>query len=253
MVTLLGNEWEFAGFWSTVGVLVFVLWLLSIFWFVVRPLYPWLEPTRRSLTGRAGFVTLGGVSFLLWDVGIGALQGSGVPRAILYAESQSLLTPFGFFTTVEYIVGPVQGYLNLQLVVTFALLAYLWAAVIHLEWYRARGDVTCRVPGPVPPANRRVGATLLPWIPILGVCSGCCSPPLLELLLLGVAPTLGTGFTAFRALNWMWDGFLEVASVTLLVLLLRRVTRAVPATAESATGASAVLQRSNEPESSHAG
>lgn len=227
LLTVLSGDAWFPGGWSVIGTLVFFLWAGALFFLVVQPFRPWVRMARRGARRTVAFLALVIGSFLVWIVGVDALQlapaGSGPNSAVVLP----ILTPFGLFPSVEYVAGPVGGILNLQIVGTFLIISWLWGGVLLVEYELRARRLACAPSsvgrtskvGIAPPTR-----SFLTWVPLLGLCSGCCSPPILEYAALAALPASGSYFTAFRSLNWMWDGALELASVVVLVLLIHRIT-----------------------------
>lgn len=226
LLTVLSGDAWFPGGWSVIGTLVFLLWAGALFFLVVRPFRPWVRMARQGARRTGAFLALVLGSFLVWIVGVDALQlapaGSGPDSAMVLP----ILTPFGLFPTVEYVAGPLGGILNLQIVLTFLVISWLWGGVLLVEYELRVRRLACAPSsagrtsrGSAPPTR-----SFLTWVPLLGLCSGCCSPPILEYAALAALPASGSYFTAFRSLNWMWDGALELASVVVLVFLIHRIT-----------------------------
>lgn len=234
LVTLLYGEAWFPGGWSSVGLLIFLLWVVILAIGVVQPFRPWVRASTPTPSRRRAFYLLFLASFFLWLVGVDALQGVS-PSSPGSLEVLPILTPYGLMPTAEFAIGPVGGFLNLQLVVGFLLLSYLWAGVVLVQWENYQRGRACAPAVPSKTGGLRDHAsTLLTWAPLLGLSSGCCSPPLLEFLFLGAVPASSRSFAVFRSLNWMWDGILELVSVVVLVVLIRRATRPGLALSEEA-------------------
>ncbi len=231
-LTLVFGQTSFVGTWSAIGNAVFLLWMGAFLAGVLLPLYPWLREAWSTGRARQVFWALFVVSFVMWFAGIGSLQPLTAGASDNTLHVVPLNTAFGLFPSAIYSVGPIQGFVNLQNVLVFAALSWAWASVVAIEVALRTRRPACAV-GSKSPSGKAAGS-LLVWTPLLGLSSGCCSAPLVEFVLIGVLPAAGPSFTAFRDLNWIWDGLLEIASAAALSYLVGKTTRFAALTATDA-------------------
>jgi hypothetical protein len=224
-VTLVTGNAFFPGEWGGLGQLFFLVWVVTMYFGVVRPLAPWVARARTARSRTLVWSVLLVGSLLLWMFGAAAIQPVSAGVVNPSVTVLPILSAFGPVPTAEYALGPIQGQFNIEQFLTFLLLSYLWAGLAIVEWDAFERRRAC-APEEAGVQETKVSPapTLLSWLPLLGISTGCCSPPVLELLLVGVLPASGPYFTSFRDLNWMWDGLLEVLSAVILVYLVARLT-----------------------------
>lgn len=223
---LFGIE-NYAGLWSTIGMILFGMFVLTLVGFVVVPLRRPLREVFLTRARRAGFAGVVGASVLVGLFATNTIQlvsGSGGAGAA--SQWTTVYTPFGAWTSLSFQLPALDlsGSLNVEVVGLLLLLGFLWASTLFLGPLRPlascdRGPVRAR-------GWRARVAPLLIWGPF-GLISGCpsCAPAYIAGLAL-IAPGPATAsYAAIPLVPWIGlAGLLYLASFGALLLLLQRTT-----------------------------
>ena len=223
-----------AATWSLIGNLLLLLLAGSVGVTLLVPLVARLRPLLVARRDRALFhgLWVGGLLFSL--VATNSIQAGTWGLGAGSGAWETVYTPFGAWPTLAFSVPPLGffGFLNVESVTVFGLLAVLWASVLMLD--RARRAARCALPASRPRTWAGRVAAAAVWGP-LGFLTSCPSCVPAYLALLGAfAPGLASqGYAAIPLAPWIGlAGLLYLASFVLAAYLLRRLTSPDPAAAE---------------------
>ncbi len=216
---------NYAGLWSAIGSVLFVVLVASLLLFVVRPLLPRLTEAIHHRRGRLLFHGVWGAAFAggLLLTNLVQFVGGGSTGPVSFGE-MTVYTPLGAWPTLTIFVPTIGLWvaLNVAQPALLLLLSVLSAASLVL----ARN-----APCPAVPAEPR--ATLRPSrlsavgaLSPLGLVTGCptCFPAYFSLVAL-VAP--GVASSAYVALPLVpWIGLAGLLYLLGFVLVTRSVVRA---------------------------
>ncbi len=224
---LFGVE-NYAGLWSTIGWLLFFLFVGSLMVLVVLPLRPHLARARDLPWARAVFYGSWAGSILLWLFVTNTVQvvaQGGQPSSFTWA---TVYTPFGPWTSLAFTFAPLDlaGTLNLEVGAVLGLLGFLWASALILGPFSARRACPVDPTAPSRPWRARL-ASVAAWGPF-GLISGCpsCAPAYVAWLSLVAPGPAANGYATIPLVPWIGlAGLLYLASFGLLLLTLSRITR----------------------------
>ncbi len=216
---------NYAGLWSAIGSVLFVVLVASLLLLVVRPLLPRLKEAIRHRPDRLLF-------HLVWTVAFAAgllltnlvqLVGAGSPGPVSFG-AMTVYTPLGAWPTLTIFVPPLGLWvaLNVAQPTLLLLLSVLSAGSLVL----ARNAPCPAVPTERPPPRRRSRLSALGALSPLGLVTGCptCFPAYFSLVAL-IAP--GVASSAYVALPLVpWIGLAGLLYLLGFVLVTRSVFRA---------------------------
>ena len=224
---LFGVE-NYAGLWSSVGYLLFVVFAASLIGLVVVPLRAHLREALRAPHRRLAFHAAWAGAILLGLFATNTIQFAGGAGAGSTLQWTTVYTPFGPYPSLTFVVPALDltGSLNIEVVTILGLVAVLWAASLVLG--PLRPATACPRPAANPTGWRARLAPLAAWGPF-GLISGCpsCLPAYVSVAAL-ISPGAATsGFAAIPLVPWIGlAGLLYLASLGVTILVLRRSTAA---------------------------
>ncbi|MCI4359393.1 MAG: hypothetical protein L3J95_03095 [Thermoplasmata archaeon] len=226
--TLLGVT-NYAGIWSDVGVLLFVLFVGSLAWFVLRPLRPHLKRALRSRESRLAFhgVWAAALAAALFVTNVFQISRPSAIGSSVQLGDTTVYSPFGAWPSLTVYLPRIGlfGTFDVEVLTVLGLISVLGSAALRLAIDRR--STTCPAV-PTRPWTTRV-ATVAVWSP-LGLITGCtaCAPAYLAILGL-VAPAASTGLASVPLVPWIGlAGLLYLGSFGLAIHLIRRATGPAP-------------------------
>jgi hypothetical protein len=219
---------NYAGLWSTIGVVLFATFAGTLVVGVVLPLRAHLGTV---LVGRRGRLLFHGIwlgafvaaLFVTYTIQVGGASQSGSGVVL---GSTTIYTPFGAWPTltVDFPTHRLFATLNVEIVTVLGLLAFLGVSAVRLG--TARAARRCEVQ----PAERtwlRRAASVALWSP-LGLVTGCaaCAPVYLAAIGLVLPAVAAGGLSSVPLVPWIgFAGFLYLASLGLAIILITHATR----------------------------
>jgi hypothetical protein len=224
------NVTNYAGAWSGVGTLLFVLLVTTLAFFVLLPLIPHLRIALAVGRDRwlfhgiwMGSLAVGLVvtSTIQW---VSPATGSGTPVEL---GRTTIYTAFGAWPSLTILVSGLHLFatVNLEVPTTIGLLSVLSAAAVLLGPVRRARACARGAPRKGLWGSRLASVAI--WSPF-GFITGCasCAPAYLALLALVAPATAASGYSAVPLVPWIGlAGLLYVASLGLALHILRQATR----------------------------
>ncbi len=228
LAPLLFGVQNYAGLWSTVGWALFLLFVSSLFLFVVRPLRPHLSVAFGRPRARPVFYLSWVGSLVLGLFATNTFQLLSPGAAPLGWSWATVYTPFGPWTSLAFTLGPLDlaGTLNLEVGLVLGLLGFLWASSLVLGPLAPRPAV-CERPAVGEGTGKGRLAAVAAWGPF-GLISGCpsCAPAYVAWLSAIAPGPAASGYAAIPLVPWIGlAGLLYLASFGLVILALSRTTR----------------------------
>lgn len=219
---------NYAGLWSTIGVLLFATFAGTLLLGIVLPLRSHLGAL---LVGRRDRLVFHGVwlaafaaaLFVTYTIQVGG--ASHATSAVVFG-STTIYTPFGAWPTLTVALPAVGLFatVNVEIVTVLGLLAFVGVSAVRLG--AARTARRCDV-RPEERTWLRRAASIAIWSP-LGLVTGCaaCAPVYLAAIGLVLPAVAAGGLSGVPLVPWIgFAGFLYLASLGLAIILIARATR----------------------------
>lgn len=220
---------NYAGTWSTIGLVLFGVVVGSVVLLVLLPLRRHLAQATRARRDRLEFhgVWAGAFALGLFVTNTFQLGIHGVSTPAVQWGAVTVYTPFGAWPSLTVYLPALgfYGTLNGEILSVLALVSVLGASAIRLGVARSRRS--CTVPRREDRSWARGVARLAVWSP-LGLITGCasCAPLYLAAVGLFVPSAAATGLAPVPLVPWIGlAGLLYLASFGLAIYLIRNATR----------------------------